>query len=72
MIRKTLEDNKVRFGFYEFPWAQHAFVRDEFSKGRYDAAITKVGLEILFELFGRTLKVELGAEGVPEEVEDVC
>ncbi|OXV05371.1 hypothetical protein Egran_06862 [Elaphomyces granulatus] len=60
LIRKTLHEKGVLFGFYEAAWAQHAFIRDELSKGRYDPAISKVCFEMLLELFGRTLKVDLG------------
>lgn len=50
-----------------------AFIRDELSKGRYDPAISKVCFEMLLELFGRTLKLDLGEhDGKPVEVEDVC
>lgn len=94
MIRKTLHEKGVLFGFYEVAWAQRtldlydtgikstilltwdvtdAFIRDELSKGRYDPAITKVCFEMLLELFGRTLKLDLGEhDGKGLEVEDVC
>lgn len=50
-----------------------AFIRDELSKGRYDPAITKICFEILLELFGRTLKLDLGAhDGVEQKIEDIC
>lgn len=50
-----------------------AFIRDELSKGRYDPAISKVCFEMLLELFGRTLKIDLGEhDGKKLEVEDVC
>lgn len=43
------------------------------SKGRYDPAISKVCFEMLVELFGRTLKLDLGEhDGKKLEVEDVC
>ncbi|OHE99207.1 dienelactone hydrolase [Colletotrichum orchidophilum] len=72
LIRAKLREAGVTTSFYEFAWAQHAFIRDELSKGRYDPAITKVCFEILLELFGRTLKLDLGPlEGVGE-VEHVC
>ncbi|CCX06473.1 Alpha/Beta hydrolase protein [Pyronema domesticum] len=61
LIRKTMHEAGTRFSFYEFAWAQHAFIRDEFSKDRYDPGITKVCFEILLELFGRVLKTDLGA-----------
>lgn len=77
------------FGFYEAAWAQRefpldlvwsqwlmqldAFIRDELSKGRYDPAITKVCFEMLLELFGRTLKLDLGEhDGQKQVIEDVC
>lgn len=72
LIRKSLHDAGTRFGFYEFPWAQHAFIRDELSKGRYDPAITKVCFEILLELFTRTLKMDLGTFEQNLKVEDIC
>lgn len=50
-----------------------AFIRDELSKGRYDPAISKVCFEMLLELFGRTLKLDLGEhDGKKIEIEDVC
>ncbi|KAL3959990.1 hypothetical protein ACCO45_005107 [Purpureocillium lilacinum] len=60
LIRAKLRDAGVVFSFHEFAWAQHAFIRDELSKGRYDPAITKVCFEVLLELFGRVLKTDLG------------
>ncbi|KAJ6188876.1 Dienelactone hydrolase [Penicillium mononematosum] len=73
LIRKTLHDKGVLFGFYEVAWAQHAFIRDELSKGRYDPAISKVCFEMLLELFGRTLKLDLGDhDGQKLVIEDVC
>lgn len=50
-----------------------AFIRDELSKGRYDPAISKVCFEMLLELFGRTLKLDLGERTAGEQkIEDVC
>lgn len=73
LIRQKLRDAGVVFSWHEFAWAQHAFIRDELSKGRYDPAITKACFEVLLELFGRTLKVDLGArDGKPVAVEHVC
>lgn len=72
-IRKTLRDNGVVFSWYEVAGAQHAFIRDELSKGRYDPAISKICFEILLELFGRTLKIDLGEQsGGKFKVEDIC
>jgi len=73
LIRKTLREKGVVFSWYEVAWAQHAFIRDELSKGRYDPAISKICFEILLELFGRTLKLDLGPhDGVEQKIEDVC
>ncbi|CAN8104044.1 unnamed protein product [Discula destructiva] len=73
LIRQKLRAAGVTFSWHEFAWAQHAFIRDELSKGRYDPAITKACFEVLQELFGRTLKVDLGArDSAPVKVEHVC
>ncbi|KAM7187223.1 putative Carboxymethylenebutenolidase [Naviculisporaceae sp. PSN 640] len=73
LIRLKLREAGVCFSFHEFAWAQHAFIRDELSKGRYDPAITKACFEVLLELFGRVLKTDLGeADGKKQEVEHVC
>lgn len=73
LIRKTLRDKGVVFSWYEVAWAQHAFIRDELSKGRYDPAISKICFEILLELFGRTLKLDLGERsGGEQKIEDIC
>ncbi|KAI1499809.1 dienelactone hydrolase [Biscogniauxia marginata] len=73
LIRLKLREAGVAFNFYEFAWAQHAFVRDELSKGRYDPAITKICFEVLVELFGRTLKTDLGPRDArPVAVEHFC
>ncbi|CAJ2511069.1 Uu.00g066940.m01.CDS01 [Anthostomella pinea] len=73
LIRQKLRDAGVVFSFYEFAWAQHAFIRDELSKGRYDPAVTKICFEVLLEMFGRVLKTDLGPrEGAPEKLEHVC
>ncbi|PHH74011.1 hypothetical protein CDD82_5162 [Ophiocordyceps australis] len=73
LIRSKLRDAHAVFSFHEFAWAQHAFIRDELSKGRYDPAITKVCFEILLELFGRVLKTDLGPkDGSIAAPEHVC
>lgn len=73
LIRLKMREAGVVFSWHEFAWAQHAFIRDELSKGRYDPAITKACFEVLLELFGRTLKVDLGVrDGKPQELEHVC
>ncbi|KAF7548556.1 hypothetical protein G7046_g8635 [Stylonectria norvegica] len=73
LIRAKLREAEVVSSFYEFAWAQHAFIRDELSKGRYDPAITKVCFEVLLELFGRVLKTDLGVkDGAVSELEHIC
>jgi dienelactone hydrolase len=59
LIRKTLHEKGVTFSFYEPAWAQHAFIRDELSKGRYDPAVTGVCWAMMMELFGRTIQLDL-------------
>lgn len=50
-----------------------AFIRDELSKGRYDPGLTKVCLEMLLEVFSRTLRSDLGPRAGGEiQVEDIC
>ena len=50
-----------------------AFIRDELSKGRYDAALSGICFEMLRELFNRTLRSDLGPRNGEEiEIEDVC
>lgn len=73
LIRRTLHEKGVCFSFYEVSHAQHAFIRDELSKGRYDAALAGVCFQMLLELFERTLKIDLGprVDG-SEKIEDIC
>ena len=40
--------------------AQHAFIRDESSKGRWDAALTRSLFGCMMELFERTVGRDLG------------
>mmetsp|Transcript_22557 Transcript_22557/g.58893 ORF Transcript_22557/g.58893 Transcript_22557/m.58893 type:complete len:280 (+) Transcript_22557:266-1105(+) len=51
-------------GKHDFQWlelnAQHAFIRDELSKGRYDPSLAAVCYGVMFELFRRRLT--FGAE----------
>ncbi|EDO17518.1 hypothetical protein Kpol_1058p55 [Vanderwaltozyma polyspora DSM 70294] len=60
LIRRTLRDHDVNFTFLEIHAAQHAFIRDTSSKGRYDASITESCLGFLTEQFNRKLKCDLG------------
>ncbi|KAI1151118.1 dienelactone hydrolase [Nemania diffusa] len=73
LIRQKLRASGTVFNFHEFAWAQHAFIRDELSKGRYDPAVTKICFEVLLELFGRVLKTDLGPrDATPQKIEHVC
>nr|OQO16570.1 hypothetical protein B0A51_15048 [Rachicladosporium sp. CCFEE 5018] len=73
LIRKSLHEAGASFSFYEPAWAQHAFIRDELSKGRYDPALAGICFQMLLELFGRTLNGDLGpVSGEVDEPEDVC
>ncbi|KAJ8495867.1 hypothetical protein ONZ51_g1468 [Trametes cubensis] len=72
LIRKTLEDADVTTSFLEVQ-AQHAFVRDESSKGRWDAALTRSLFGFMMEVFERTVGRDLG-ERVDNggSIEHVC
>ncbi|KAI5961200.1 YDL086W [Candida pseudojiufengensis] len=73
LIRSELRKNKVALTFIEINDAQHAFVRDENSKGRYDSQVTKLCFEWLMELFNRKLKLDYGDhDGKERVIEDVC
>lgn len=72
LIRRTLDDANVTVSFLEVQ-AQHAFIRDEQSKGRWDAALTRSLFGFMMEVFERTVGNDLGPR-VNEggEVEHVC
>jgi dienelactone hydrolase len=72
LIRQTLHDAKTDFSWYEVAGAQHAFIRDELSKGRYDPAVAGICFQMLLELFDRTLRGDLGPKGEEGAIEDVC
>eukprot|EP01112_Ceratiomyxa_fruticulosa_P023149 TRINITY_DN873_c0_g1_i4.p1 TRINITY_DN873_c0_g1~~TRINITY_DN873_c0_g1_i4.p1 ORF type:complete len:268 (-),score=41.90 TRINITY_DN873_c0_g1_i4:129-932(-) len=72
LIRKVLNENSILHSWYEIEHAQHAFVRDESSKGRYDPAITGVCFTMMIELFERTIKLDLGKYDQPPKIEHVC
>jgi carboxymethylenebutenolidase len=73
LIRSELRKNNVEMTFIEINDAQHAFVRDEMSKGRYDPATTKNCFEWMLELFNRKLKLEYGDhDGLATKIENVC
>lgn len=73
LIRRSLRDSGVLFSFYEIANAQHAFIRDEFSKGRYDPAVTANCFNLMMELFNRTLKLDLGPRDAADQpIAHVC
>ncbi|KAF8168052.1 dienelactone hydrolase [Crassisporium funariophilum] len=72
LIRATLEDANIPVSFLEVQ-AQHAFVRDEQSKGRWDAALTRSLFTFMMEVFERTVGRDLGPRvAVSKELEHVC
>lgn len=72
LIRRSLDDAGVVFSWYEVAHAQHAFIRDELSKGRYDPVIAGICWQMLLELFGRCLRSDLGPKEGEGEAEHVC
>ncbi|KAI8820815.1 dienelactone hydrolase [Fimicolochytrium jonesii] len=60
LIRATLEDANVVVTWCEFHHAQHAYIRDTSSKGRYDAVLTGLCFQQMLEVFYRTLVIDLG------------
>ncbi|KAJ7837564.1 dienelactone hydrolase [Mycena olivaceomarginata] len=72
VIRSTLEDANVPVSFLEVQ-AQHAFIRDESSKGRWDAALTRSLFAFMLEVFERTVGRDLGPRlDLNQEPEHVC
>lgn len=72
LIRQELEDANVIASFLEVQ-AQHAFIRDESSMGRWDAALTRSLFSFMMEVFERTVGRDLGPrDGALKSVEHVC
>lgn len=72
LIRASLEDANIPVSFLEVQ-AQHAFIRDESSKGRWDAALTRSLFTYMMEVFERTVGRDLGPKsGEVGEMEHVC
>lgn len=72
LIRKVLEDKDIHCSFLEVQ-AQHAFIRDESSKGRWDAALTRNLFGYMLEVFERTVGRDLGPrKTVTAEIAHVC
>jgi len=68
----VLEDAGVLVSFLEVQ-AQHAFIRDESSKGRWDAALTRSLFSFMMEVFERTVGRDLGPKVlIDKAVEHVC
>ncbi|KAJ3338018.1 hypothetical protein HDU93_010084 [Gonapodya sp. JEL0774] len=61
-IRNALHKHKIPNTFLELHSVQHAFIRDELSKGRYDPAMAAASFGLVWELFSRKLRVEWEAE----------
>ncbi|RCK60717.1 putative carboxymethylenebutenolidase [Candida viswanathii] len=73
LIRAELHKNGVKANWREHFFGNHAYVRDESSKGRYDPALTKLNFDEMIELFTRTLKLDLGDNDQKKiVVEHVC
>ena len=72
LIRQTLDESNVISSFLEVQ-GQHAFTRDESSKGRWDAALTRNLFGMMMEVFERTLARDLGPrDGQSQAPEHVC
>lgn len=72
LIRKELEDQNIPCSFLEVQ-AQHAFIRDESSKGRWDAALTRNLFGFMLEVFERTVGRDLGPRvAKAAEIKHVC
>ncbi|GJJ09638.1 hypothetical protein Clacol_003862 [Clathrus columnatus] len=72
LIRKVLEDSGIPCSFLEVQ-AQHAFIRDESSKGRWDAALTRNLFGFMLEVFERTVVPDLGPRLTNQEaIDHVC
>lgn len=84
LIRETLDDANVTFSvgflglsadltqFFEVQ-AQHAFIRDESSKGRWDAALSRSLFAMMMESFTRNVGRDLGPKVASGgKVEHVC
>ncbi|KAI8999892.1 dienelactone hydrolase [Hyaloraphidium curvatum] len=58
LIREKLNEYGITHTFLELAHVQHAYIRDELSKGRYDPAAARVSFELIFDMFHRKLWVE--------------
>ncbi|KAL7413926.1 putative carboxymethylenebutenolidase [Mrakia frigida] len=72
MIRDGLDAGGGAVSFYEVQ-AEHAFIRDTSSKGRWDAALSRSLFGLMMELFERTVGRDLGPrKGGKAVLEHIC
>lgn len=76
-LRSVLEPlwgrNRTDFCQFLEVQAQHAFIRDESSKGRWDAALTRSLFGMMMESFNRNVARDLGPRKAGNgKVEHVC
>ncbi|BEJ11321.1 hypothetical protein CspHIS471_0107430 [Cutaneotrichosporon sp. HIS471] len=72
LIRETFDDAGVTLTFIEVQ-AQHAFIRDESSKGRWDAALSRSLFAMMMESFDRCVARDLGPRADRKAaIEHVC
>lgn len=62
-LRNALNEAGITHSWLELAWVQHAYIRDELSKGRYDSAAARVTFELMFDLFFRKLYIEGAGSG---------
>jgi carboxymethylenebutenolidase len=56
IIYHALNESGVNYSWHEFN-GEHAFMRDEESRGRYNPVLAELGYSIMFELFHRRLQL---------------
>lgn len=61
MIKAALDTADVDYSWCEFN-AQHAFIRDELSKGRYDPSLASICRTLILEQFRRRLTLGLPSQ----------
>ncbi|GFZ48126.1 Dienelactone hydrolase [Saitozyma sp. JCM 24511] len=72
LIRDTFDDAGITLSFIEVQ-AQHAFIRDESSKGRWDAALSRSLFGMMMEMFTRLVARDLGPRvSMGAKIEHVC
>ncbi|CAD6564962.1 MAG: hypothetical protein TREMPRED_000517 [Tremellales sp. Tagirdzhanova-0007] len=72
LIRNTMDDAGINVTFVEVQ-AQHAFIRDESSKGRWDAALSRRLFGMMMESFTRNVARDLGPRSnASTKLEHIC